>query len=458
MSASIGHAGSRPDRRPHSTHSRSHANVGVLSVTLPAATGGRSIGSSLLVLEDGLESASAVGLETFLQGLERVPAVALHERHRDLPRHGRLSDRARGRDAGHVAALVARRLRLAGLEVGGRERLDKRRDRLHGAADDERLPVRDSALDPARVVGGAAPSVAVARDRVVDQRARLAARVEPVPDLDGLLRLDRQDGLRQSAIETTVALRVAAQSDGDARRDDLVDAPEGVAGLLGRLDVLDGRVREFLAQHPHRRLVRGLIQRPRAALEEERVTCLDPVIGVIEADLAQPHHVAPDLDAERPQHLAGNGAARDPHRRLPSRRTVDHRPDVRSVRRSVKAVLLSADEIGVSRPGQRDLLDSLPVAGDGHLLGPAGPVLLIGRVWQQQRDGTPHRVREPNPAEHAHAVLLELGAPSASVPEPPSRQVLIEVGRGDGNACRHSLDDPDEGFAVGLAGGEVAHG
>ena len=106
-------------------------------------------------------------------------------------------------------------------------------------------------------------------------------------------------------------------------------------------------------------------------------------------------------------------------------------------------------------PWQRDPLDALSGALDGHLLGPAGAVGLVGRVGQQQRNGAAHGVGEPDPAEHLHLVTLHLRAPAAPVAEPAPRQVLVEVGRDDGHACGHPFDDADEGFAVGLAGGEV---
>ena len=65
---------------------------------------------------------------------------------RPPPRRRRAPRRRRRRSARRAPR------RLAGREVDGLERLHQRRQRLHGAADDELLPVRHPALEPARVV------------------------------------------------------------------------------------------------------------------------------------------------------------------------------------------------------------------------------------------------------------------------------------------------------------------
>jgi len=57
-----------------------------------------------------------------------------------------------------------------------------------------------------------------------------------VADLDAFDRLDAHEGLREASVELAVPLNMGAEAGGDARREDLEDAAECIAGVRGLAD------------------------------------------------------------------------------------------------------------------------------------------------------------------------------------------------------------------------------
>ena len=122
---------------------------------------------------------------------------------------------AAGHDA-DVAPLVVRLVdRLAGDQVGRRQRAGQRRDRLDRAADDERLAVGDAAGQPAGVVRAVDPAAVLvaALDDVVDGRPEPPRLLEAEPELDALDDVDAHDRRGQRGVEPPVPVDVRAEPD-----------------------------------------------------------------------------------------------------------------------------------------------------------------------------------------------------------------------------------------------------
>ena len=114
----------------------------------------------------------------------------------------RLADDAGGRDDGRVGALAHRLAGSLGLGVDRAKRLGQGRDRLDRGPHDQRLAVGHAALEPAGAVGLAVPAALLAEeDLVVGLRAGAARDVPGLAERDALDRLDRDDRLRQAAVE-----------------------------------------------------------------------------------------------------------------------------------------------------------------------------------------------------------------------------------------------------------------
>src|SRR5216683_7842497 len=81
----------------------------------------------------------------------------------------------------------------------------------------------------------------VVADLIVEGRAADARRAEAHPELDALDRLQAHQRVADPAVELAIPLHVAAESDRQARRHDLDDAAERVAGFLALVDRRDYR-------------------------------------------------------------------------------------------------------------------------------------------------------------------------------------------------------------------------
>ena len=239
-------------------------------------------------------------------------------------------------------------------------------------------------------------------------------------DLDGLLRLDREDGLGELPVEPPIPLDVRPEPGRHAGSDDLVDAAEGIALLLRLLDVRHTPLRQLGREHADGALVGGAVERL-GAVFEERIGEAAPRLGVVVGHLPEADDVAADLDAEVLQQQARQGAAGHPHGRLAGARTVDDGADV------VETVLLDPHEVGVAGAREGHFFDALAGALDGHHLGPAGAVLAVRGVVQPEGDGAAERFGKPDAGVDVHAILLDLRPAAAPVAEPPPRQVVVDL-------------------------------
>ena len=256
---------------------------------------------------------------------------------------------------------------------------------------------------------------------------------EAVADLNALDGLHPHHGRGQLAVQAVFAAGERAQADGQAMRNDLDDAAEGVAVRLGRLDLCD-----------HRRLRVGVVGAPRTCVDAFEVAGRRrrTVVGLRRSDRDD---VRNDLDAQRlTEELTRQRSRSDPCRRLPGAGAFQHRPGV------LEAVLDHARVVGVpgARPGQRRIACALEFGGvdgvgghHGFPLGPFGVADLDG-------DRTAEGETVPDAGHDRDLVLLELHPGAPAVAEPSAGQLIPDVARCDVHTGDHALDEGNQGSAM----------
>ena len=161
--------------------------------------------------------------------------------------------------------------------------------------------------------------------------------------------------------------------------------------------------------------------------------------------VAQADDVADDRHPEVGEEQLGQGPGRHPGRRLPGRGPLE---DVAGV---VEAVLQHPGQVGVAGTGLGEHRRRATGLGR-HLLGPLRPL----RVGDHDGHGRAQGPAVADAADQGDLVGLEAHAGTTAVAEPPSAQLVGDVGGLDRQAGRQPLDGDDQGAAVRLAGGEKA--
>ncbi len=267
-------------------------------------------------------------------------------------------------------------------------------------------------------------------------RARHPRQVEAVTDLDALDRLDAHEGGGQPGVQTPVPVDVRAEAHGHAVRQHLDHAAEGVAVLVGLVDLGHHRLARVRVQAAHRVGVQLL------HVGGLRV---DPVRGLGRGQLDD---VRDDLDAGRLlEEGTGDGPQGDPGGGLAGGGALQDRAGL------VEAVLLHPGEVGVAGAGtgqrrvtgQRGQLLRVHRVGRHHLL-PLGPLGVADhhRHRRAQRQAVPHSAQERD------LVLLELHPGTAAVAEPAPGQGVRHHLRGDRDSGRKALQRRHECGAVRL--------
>src|SRR5262249_3451716 len=121
-----------------------------------------------------------------------------------------------------------------------------------------------------------------------------------------------------------------------------------------------------------------------------------------------------------------------------------------------EVVFQGSGEISVPRPWRSDafVLGRISCANRQRLL-PVFPVLVL----QQDSDRRSNRHALPDAGENVSAVALNLHASAPAIPFLASPQLPIKKGLIHLQPGWHARQECNQGFAVGLAGGEVAqHG
>src|SRR4029077_8733162 len=158
---------------------------------------------------------------------DRVAAELVAGGGGELPRDACLGDDGEGLDGGRGAALDQRLAGLARLQVDRRKRAHQRRQRLHRRPNDDLLPVRGAALDPAGVIRLAVEAALVAPDLVVRGRPAQLRERKAFADLDTLDRLSAHQRRGEPRVEAVLLRRVRAEARWYGTGTHLDDAADG---------------------------------------------------------------------------------------------------------------------------------------------------------------------------------------------------------------------------------------
>src|SRR5437764_8644405 len=239
-------------------------------------------------------------------------------------RHHRLGDR-RGTDAdAWVMPALGAQLHFVAETVDAADGMQDRAGGLHHQPGDDVLAARDAAQNAAGVVAEEHRLAVLHAHLVGILLAAQGGNREAVANLDTLHRVDAHQSLGEVGIELVVD-RVA-QPHGDARGYDLDDGAAGRAALADIVEVALPGLSRLPIRAPER-IVAGRVPAPFAAVD------------LLRAEL---NHGAAHLDPVT-QDLAGDGACRNPHRRLARRL-----PAAAAI--VAHAVLLEIGVVGVGRP------------------------------------------------------------------------------------------------------------
>ena len=126
------------------------------------------------------------------------------------------------------------------------------RDRLHRGPDPQGLAGGHAALGAAGASGGTPDHAPVGHDLVVRPRPGVGGQAEAVADLDALDRLDAHERAGEPGVEAAVPVHVRAEARRQPVHGDLDDAAEGVAVLVGLVDLGDHRLARVGVEAAHR--------------------------------------------------------------------------------------------------------------------------------------------------------------------------------------------------------------
>ena len=260
---------------------------------------------------------------------------------------------------------------------------------------------------------------------------------EPVADLHALHRLDAHEGRGEAGVEPAVGLDVGAEAHGQPVGDDLDDAAERVAVLLGGVDLGHHPRGGGLVHGTHRARVDALaVARHRDHVGRR--------VGRPEADHVREHLDAQGLREERLRHRA------EGHLRggLAGARALEHRAGL------VEVVLRHAGEVGVAgtRPRQRGVaraaLQQHRVDGvGGHHRLPLRPLA----VGDADGDRATHRQAVPQAPGELDLVGLEAHPRATAVAETPPGELGRHLLRAHRDARDHALEHGRERRSVRLS-------
>ena len=239
-------------------------------------------------------------------------------------------------------------------------------------------------------------------------------------------------------------LDVAAEAHRDAGDVEFDDAAEGVAVGFGLVDGGDGGGFCFGVDHAHLRFVGFGGEAFGSGVEQRLQRGGSGGFG----GGADGGDVAADLDSELFQKRFGERSGGDSRGGFAGRGTVDHRADV------VEAVFDKAGQVGVAGARDGDFLHFGGVILElRHRRRPVLPVAVADDHRHRRADG----LAEADAGKHLGAVGFDLHATAASVALLAAGKLVVDVGFGEGDACRESFDDGRERRAVRFACGEIAY-
>ena len=262
-----------------------------------------------------------------------------------------------------------------------------------------------------------------------------AGHLEAFADLDGLHGLDAHEGLGQEPVDLAVPVDVGAEAGRHAVGEDLDDAAQRVAGLGRLLDLGD-----------HRLLGGGV-----EAADLGGVDRLEVGRGGAPVGAEARGRRRSGSRATAPRCRDGRGAPWPASRPPPGRRSPG--PTPAPGRRGRRRSRTSA-----CRPGRRGRAGAGAAAwrwrrGPGDISSTHfGHSVLRIRMLTGRAEGA----AVAHAGEELDVVALEAHAGAAPVAEPAAGQLVGDLLDRDRQQGGETLDDDDEGLAVGLAGGQIA--
>ena len=264
--------------------------------------------------------------------------------------------------------------------------------------------------------------------------------VEAVADLDALDRLDAHQRAGQPRVEPAVPVHVRAEARRQAVHDHLDDAAEGVAVLVGLVDLGDHRLAGVGVEAAHR----VGVERVHVGRGRDRA---GRGLGGADRDDVRDH-----LDAERllqERRATAPSATRAAVSRAVARSRIGRASSKSYFCMPTRSAWPGRGRVSGGVAGQRLELGLVDRVGGHHLL-PLGPL----GVADPDRDRAAEGAAVPHPAEELDLVLLELHPGAAAVAEAASRERVDDVLRRDLDVGGQTFEDGDQGRAVGLAGSE----
>src|SRR6185312_3656263 len=258
--------------------------------------------------------------------------------------------------------------------------------------------------------------------------------LEAQTELDGLHRGNRHHCASEAAVEFSIPRNVRAESHRNSVADDLADPAERIPFAFHRIDALD---------HP---ACRCWIERAQRGLIGYRIDVIGEWIRSLRIDAAQVHDVAADAHTELAEKDATDRSGRNACRGLAGGCALENVTSIGAV------VLEHARQVGMARTRPCD--DSLPrlgitlAQGGIHDLLPILPIA----VGNEHRDWGANRRASSHAGQNLDSVLLDLHASAAAVALLPTREIDVDVLRGNRKAGGHALEDAHESWSVRFAG------
>src|SRR5215216_3941659 len=276
-------------------------------------------------------------------------------------------------------------------------------DGLHRRSDHNRPPVRHPTFESPEAVA-VAGETSVLREYLVLYFAGPPGReLEAHPELDAFDRIDRHHGCGEPGIQFVAPIDIGAEACRATPGDDDELPPEGVAGVAGGVDLRLHPLRDIRVGTAHLGLIRG-----------GGVEC-GLFLGI--SDGTDPVDRAFYLDPELGQKLLCHATCCHAGRSLAGAGTFE---DISQV---VEVVLLHPGKVGVTGPGQCDLLRWILDRFWAHAMFPVGVV----SVADEHSYGRAQSVTVAHTAKKLDLVFLYLLAPTPPVTFLPAGKVPVHI-------------------------------